>query len=311
MLVYIKPLSIFPELHSDTLFGALTATINELFPKKVDEMIDLFENNNPPFILTSAFPYITDKKIRFYPKLITSNGIDSTIDNDYLKEFKKIEFLEEELFFDIINGKLTENEILNNPDEYFSVKNLLMKKEYENIEFSKAITPHNSVNRLTNESEAIFYSEGNEFENMGLFFFIEFFNEDYVNIIKSALKFLKDKGFGRDVSTGKGQFNYEIEEVSFYDLNDCEGNKFTTLSRFIPTDEDLEMIDSNAAYEIGSKQGKLSSGEIKKRVKFFKEGSTFPNNNNNQQHGKIVKVSENAPAIEYGYAFPVNFGVTK
>lgn len=37
MLVYIKPLSMFPKLHSDTLFGALTSAINELFPDKIDE----------------------------------------------------------------------------------------------------------------------------------------------------------------------------------------------------------------------------------------------------------------------------------
>ena len=38
MLVYIKPLSMFPKLHSDTLFGALTSAIGELFPNKVEEI---------------------------------------------------------------------------------------------------------------------------------------------------------------------------------------------------------------------------------------------------------------------------------
>ena len=32
MLIYIKPLSTFPKLHSDTLFGALTSAISELYP---------------------------------------------------------------------------------------------------------------------------------------------------------------------------------------------------------------------------------------------------------------------------------------
>lgn len=34
---------------------------------------------------------------------------------------------------------------------------------------------------------------------------------------KAAIKFLKDRGFGRDISTGKGQFDYFIDEE--YSLN--------------------------------------------------------------------------------------------
>lgn len=56
MLVYLKPLSIFPELHSDTLFGAITYAINQLYPDKVSEMIKEFEDV-PPFILSSTFPF--------------------------------------------------------------------------------------------------------------------------------------------------------------------------------------------------------------------------------------------------------------
>ena len=39
MLIYLEPLSLFPELHSDTIFGALTYAIKELYgEEKVKEM---------------------------------------------------------------------------------------------------------------------------------------------------------------------------------------------------------------------------------------------------------------------------------
>ena len=58
MLIYIKPLSVFPELHSDRLFGAIFSAISELYPEKLNEIIENFEDNNPPFIISSTFPAI-------------------------------------------------------------------------------------------------------------------------------------------------------------------------------------------------------------------------------------------------------------
>lgn len=58
MLVNIKPLSTFPKLHSDTLFGALLSAINELYPDKVEYIIDKFEEGKPPFLISSTFPVL-------------------------------------------------------------------------------------------------------------------------------------------------------------------------------------------------------------------------------------------------------------
>ncbi|KZX12089.1 type III-A CRISPR-associated RAMP protein Csm4 [Methanobrevibacter oralis] len=308
MLVYIKPLSMFPKLHSDTLFGALTSAINELFPDKIDEMISEFKNSNPPFLISSTFPFIDingDKK-RFLPKIILNTDFGEVKNVNLIKEYKKVDYLEEEIFLDIINGKLSEVDILNNFDNYHKLGNLLMKKDYDmEIISKKNILPNNSVNRLTNETEAIFYSEGLEFGNLALFFFVEILNDEYDNIIKSAIKFLKDRGFGKDISTGKGQFDYELEDIALNNLHGNTGDKFITLSRFIPTGDDLGKIIADANYEIGSKRGRDKSGEIRKQVRFFKEGSTF--RNSKEIYGQIVDSGKIASAIEYGYAFALKY----
>ena len=113
MLIYLKPLSIFPELHSDTLFGAITYAISQLYPEKVDEMVKSFEDE-PPFIISSTFPFIfkedfeNGKKIKFYPKIIfpqKSKDLEEKYHPKDFKEYKKVKFIEENLFFDLLKGK--------------------------------------------------------------------------------------------------------------------------------------------------------------------------------------------------------------
>ena len=312
MLIYIKPLSVFPEIHSDRLFGAIFSAIVELYPEKIEDIINDFRNNNPPFIISSTFPSINvdDEKIRFFPKIIVNNSFNNSFELNDLKDFKKVEFYEEKIFFDIINGNLSENDILSNYNEYHRINNLLMVKDrHVNIKVKNTILPNNMVNRLSNETK-IFYSEGLRYsEDIEMFCFIEIYNQEYESIIKSAFKFLKDRGFGRDISIGKGQFDYTIEDI---DINDIFENsevhdedRFITLSRFIPSESDLKFIKDYSDYEILSKRSKDKSGEIRKQVRFFKEGSTFKNYS--KHYGCIVESGGIKPAIEYGFAFPLNY----
>lgn len=307
MLIYIKPLSTFPKLHSDTLFGAITSAISELYPDLVEDMLNEFNAGRPPFILSSTFPYVYNDeiKVRFYPKIILDYD-SSGISREILKKYKKINYIDEEIFLSLINGNLTELDLLNNYGDYFESRSLLMSKDYGiDARIGGNIIPNNSVNRLTNESDAIFYSQGDTFQNMGLFFVIYLYDEEYEDIIKNVFKFLKDRGFGRDLSTGKGQFDYEITDNIIEEFNNSEGDSFVTLSRFIPTQDNLNKINEYSSYEIDSKRGRHHSGEIRKEIKFFKEGSTFPNYQ--LTYGNIIKSGDVNPAVEYGYAFPVRF----
>lgn len=309
MLVYLKPLSTFPFLHSDTIFGALCNAISELFPEKVDVMLSDFQEN-PPFIISSTFPCVknNDKITRFYPKIITlSNNKLGDVDARSLKKYKKISYIEESIFLDLINGNSSEHDIIQDIDKYYIFGNLLMKDKVEvSFNYNELITPRNTINRIDNSSESIFYTSGYQFRNMGLYFIIHFYDQTYTKIVKSALKFLKDRGFGKNISVGKGQFDYEIvdDEIEEELLNN-QGNYFVTLSRYIPTKENIEHINNYGAYEISSKRGRSSQGEIRKQVKFFMEGSTFPNYE--KYYGQIIQSGIHTPAIEYGHAFPVGY----
>lgn len=306
MLVYIKPLTLFQELHSDTLFGAICSAISVLYPEKIDKLIKDFEKK-PPFLLSSAFPYIYDdeKCIRFYPKV---NFISKYKDYDsvIIKKYKSIQYIDEKLFIELITGKTTEDNIIQNLNNYYTNYSMLMK-ENPKIDFrcSNRIIPGNTINRVNNASENIYYSDGIDYDNMGLYFFIKINEEEYSDIIKSALKYLKDLGFGKDISIGKGQFDYKIEEDEIETkIYDNDGNYFVTLSRYIPTIENIENITEDSAYEISYKRGRSSKGEIRKQIRFFTEGSTFENKEIDF-YGQIIHSGKDTPAVEYGYAFPI------
>lgn len=305
MLVYIKPLSTFPKLHSDTLFGAITSAVSELYPDLVDEMINEFDAGRPPFLISSTFPIIfnNDEKIKCFPKIIMDSDL-SGIDSKIIKDYKKVDYIEEKIFYALINGEISEKELLENYNNYNRFSNLLLSQKIDvDIGFGENILPNNSVNRLIHKTN-IFYTNGDSYKNIGLFFAVRIFDEKYNLIIPSVMKFLKDRGFGRDISTGKGHFDYEIDENTTFEET-SNHNMFVSLSRYIPIDEDLNKINEYSYYEIDSKRGRDKSGEIRKQVRFFKEGSIFPNYQ--MTYGGIVKSGDVNPAVEYGYAFPIRF----
>lgn len=306
----------FPELHSDTIFGAIISSISQLHGETiVNNIIGAFESENLPFTISSAFPCIIDEKnsnhIRFYPKISFSKESDKTereISEKYLdnlKSYKKIEFLEEDIFFKVLNGELTEEDIILNLKDYYSYKGLLMNEKPDiDIYYGENIVPNNSVNRQFGNTE-IFYSSGTEYMNMGLFILADLSNEGYKVFFEEEFKFLQDKGFGKDVSIGRGQFEYEISYENISSLENNENSDyFVTLSRFIPTDDDLASIDKSY-YDIGFKRGVSSSKDIRKQIRFFKEGSSFIFNDKKDFYGQIVQSGDKSPAVEYGYAFLV------
>lgn len=310
MIIYIEPKSIFPTLHSDTIFGALCSVLSEFYPAFMDELKEDFKEK-PAFIISSAYPYIQrDMKKHFLPKIEKySKNSDTTKNMDSYKKFKKIQYLDEDIFLNIIQNKLTTDEIINNLDEYTIESQMLTKEDLKDIKIKSTIKHNNIIHRINNSSLNIYYTEGLQYKNMGLYFIVKIYDEKYEQIIKTGLKLLQDRGFGANISTGQGQFTYTIDEESEFEekLLNNPGNYYITLSRYIPTNKEINKIDTYSTYTLESKRGINSNGELKKKISFFEEGSIFPAYQ--EYYGKIVNVGTITPAIEYGYAFPIKMEV--
>lgn len=316
LLVRINPISEFPIVHSDRLFGAICVAIKTVHgEEKLIEMLKNFEKD-PPFLLSSIFPCVKQEQLKqshenniiyFLPKPIEDV---QKIDNHriYIENYKKlkdVKYVSDDIFNDWTNGKISESHILKNIDKYKVKAGLLFLKE-KKLQFNivTSDTPRNRINRTNNLSEDIFYFNGNTYDNMNLFFIVRLYDHKYEELLNNALNFLRDyRGFGKDLSVGKGKF--EIEEISEKKIiKSLKDNKrFVTLSRYIPSTDEIDMFKmrKNAYYEIASKRGMISEGKPKKQAHFFSEGSTFPNLKN--IYGKMLCVHEKA--VEYGFSFNV------
>lgn len=300
MIIYIKPKSLFPTLHSDTIFGAIISAASQLYIEQLPELINKFKGDETaPFLISSAFPYLEKdgKKIRFYPKPLLE---PAKTDINHAKIIKKVNYVQENIFKTWINPAKGEKTIVEQLENYHLQEGLLLDEDIEmDFEYQNSTIPRNSINRITNASENIFYSSGVSFRGIGLYFLVKFLNKDYQNLLKGSIKFLRDRGFGGDISIGKGHFDYEI--INENPLPD-EGDHFVTLSRYCPTSSELSSFDGDLWYEIGSKRGRSADGSQRKEFKFFREGSSFKRQDQHV-HGRIVEVAPKA--LEYGLAYTV------
>ena len=316
-IVYLEPKSRFPFLSSDSLYGAIIYALSELFPDKLNDILQMFKNKDEiPFKVSSTFPFLKiddNNYIRFYPKIIINDPICKDI--SLLKKFKKIEFIEENIFLNLLNGNYDYGHVLDNIGIEFIIneyneKFLLTYDSNELLNdgfFSKEINNHNVINRITNESVNIFYSENYRFNNnKGLFFLVDFNDSSSENLFIAALNFLRDRGFGKDISTGNGHFEFIIEDYDMFNEFNKNYSYFVTLSRFIPNELDLENISKfgNSYYDLGLKRSRDTHG-LRKQTRFFKEGSVFTNFAN--IYGSVVDTS--SKSVEIGYAFNIPYNL--
>ena len=308
MIIHIEPKSSFQGLSSDTIYGATFNAIYNLY-EDFNEMLDIFKQT-PPFLISSAFPFVfAEETSHFFPKPIEESQQKMTmIDGSTVKKMKSVKYIHESIFNQWIDGKTNEYDLAINIDKY-SIKDGLLYPKKLNLNFNiKSLDiARNSINRQTQFTD-IFYSSGNYYTNAGLFFLVRFMDNEsekkYSGLITGAFKFLRDRGFGGDVSIGKGHF--EITDFSDTEIiqEPEKGNRFISLSRYHPTQYEIAAYNKNRDiwYDIFTKRGRSSDGRIRNQVRFFTEGSTFPDLNK-EVYGKIIPVARDA--VEFGYAFNV------
>jgi len=176
---------------------------------------------------------------------------------------------------------------------------------------------HNTINRIEGRVTRGLYSQEEYFhESRGRHFDIYlktnyFCRED----LQKIFDFIKDQGYGRDKSTGKGHFDFKIQEG--IDIPESESpNAFMTLSSYIPGEHD----PTEGYYHILLKYGKLGGlyakgilkrNPFKKPLTMFSAGSTFLDSDYKpgKNYGSLLRnVHHDNRIRHYAYAFPL--GIT-
>ncbi len=308
MIIYLEPKSLFQPLTSDMLYGAICSSLFNIY-EDFNELLESMKRS-PPFLISSAFPFVKAKEIvHFLPKPIEkTQKLNSIVDWEGIKKLKKIKYVHESIFNKWINGEVDETYLGRNIDKYEREDNLIYPKELElNFNIESREIPRNSINRQSQLTD-IFYYSGEYYNNAGLFFMIRFVNKEnekrYRELLSGAIKFLRDRGFGGDVSIGKGHF--EIMDFTDKDILQPpeKGNRFISLSRYHPAQDEIRLYKEKKDlwYDIVTKRGRGFDGNIRKQVRFFTEGSTFPDLNK-EIYGDTIPADKDA--VEFGYAFDV------
>lgn len=346
-IVYLKPKSSFigEQLHSDTLFGAICWGIRQIYGE--DELIGMLsrfdrgsEDFNPPFLISSTFPYVESEKrrIHFLPKPIlkpVKEKINTKEVLDKLKAVKKIAYLQEDLFNGWIDGKITDLDLIENielredsitykldGEEYLQTGGILIESEYATNIFKEVDIQRNVINRLSNTTVegGLFYTHETFIgEKSGLYFLVDIKDNGYVNLLNASLRFIKDRGIGGDVSVGKGQFDIELLTEAAIIHETVNPDSFTNLSLYHPCKDEIQFFKHHEEmmfYSLIRRKGKVESAFVstrdiwKETVQMFEEGSTFPLIAGRKFYGENPIVKERPFQIQqYGFALPINMRV--
>jgi len=314
----MKVVRIYPKtnfhtfLHSDTLWGNLIYAYRILYGvDKTSELLKEF-SSNIPFKVSSIFPFEIlkngNKKFSYYlPKPIMGSNIREIQNPEemvYMKEFKKIRYVDKELFEKYLNGEIDDNllferfmtwqsELNKDPSE----RNIDIinqnKFNYKTI-LNSTFNLHNSIDRMSGSTlqaedrgqlywEEEFVNYGNVLAETkdvvpGVYFLVD---AKDISLIEAPLRLLSDIGMGGNRSIGKGSFDFEIKDFSFN--QPTKYNSYVSLSLFQPNQDDINIISNDNIklfYNIITRIGKVGKDfnlkfKEKNPVQCFTEGSTF------------------------------------
>lgn len=99
-----------PLAHSDTIFSALCWAWALLYGEEaLEELLDRFQKDPPPFLISSAFPYAGE--VRFLPRPLILPNQEALPDEEF-RRLKKVEYVSWEVFSSLAKGSLPEEGIL-------------------------------------------------------------------------------------------------------------------------------------------------------------------------------------------------------
>jgi len=295
-------------IHSDILFSALCNSFRSLYGKTaLEEFLVAFTNNNPSFLITSAFPYYKD--ILFFP-------IPMDIKPPYedIKNFKKLRFVPKDLWEELCRrGTLKKEGYTFIQDKRVLIaeellKDLRNKREKSYPMWKERETQRVALDTVTSASNIFSFREVVFRKDAGLFFLINWKDKSLEKKIKAAINLLGDEGIGGDRNSGKGVFIPSFGEV---ELKEASARDYLLLSLYYPKKEEVENFEGVYDFKIrgGFVYSLDNTTRRKKYVRMLTEGSVIKGR---KPIGSLVDVTPKGfsdhKVYRYGYAFFVPVG---
>ena len=299
---------------SDTLFSALVDAWHRR-GRAVEAFMQPFVTQpvDPPFLLTSAFPFVeevlffplpVDLARLFKPETIQKRG----------KDLKRIRYISLTLLQKALRGQLLDDDLfpedeheepergaaLQKGNLWFSLSELSqLPKDFQRGEkkrhalssllvWSAERVARVTISRTTSATNLFHAGRINFAKSCGLWFGVQWLNPEakiqpenspFTEAFEHALAFLADDGIGGERSVGYGAFNCHKGESFTLDAEPRTGKPALLLSRYHPTGNELPtaLNSAGSAYRLTSVGGWLRSlegpAQRRKRIYLVAEGS--------------------------------------
>jgi len=313
---------------SDTLFGAICWGIRRSDGnEELEEVLERFAEGDPPFRISSAFPYLDGGSELLLPKMVSSLPsveVSEKEDIEAIKKLKRTAYVPSEVFSKLADGEMTQMDLFEAYKRDLSIDGCDYRLSSEFLvpdghgePYRGYETPGISVNRLTNSTDGnLFHRKGVRFsEGSGLYLLAE----GETGYIKRALSVTQDEGIGGGKSVGKGHYSLRgarDETPTIETETEAELGDFCTLSLCVPADEEMEGFFEHGYYRTETRKGvvenSLASPDSvwKRKVLAISEGSVLPSPSEGEPgHNPVVADHFENGVQHYGYAFPVGVEV--
>ncbi len=299
-----KPLSPFKGLpESYTIFGSICWGVSVLYGER--ELLSMLEEfkESPPFLVSS--PVFKKNGELLFPKPILKDGWGEPRDYNEYKERKKakdVKFINESVLKKVLDGEIkTEREL------WEEVKG----KEETKPAFESVNQPHASINRITWTTEGgELYNEEAIYIGSPFSVFIHFRNENYISMVKSALRFTQ---IGGNKTTGMGYAEVSFEEDKGW-LKDYVEDKTSKMVSLSPTFKDNSFLLGSSYYDlfpvlsaVDNYYSRISGQIWKRRCIYLTKGSSLTLKEPKDFYGELKPALSAGDRViyHYGFAFPL------
>ncbi|MCX7974433.1 MAG: type III-A CRISPR-associated RAMP protein Csm4 [Candidatus Aminicenantes bacterium] len=323
---------------ADTLFSALCQA-HQLLYGEVDTFINGFLKGEPPFLLSSAFPFWHGDYFFPLPKSKFIKPEEGRILKESLKEalnvnrnrvtqeinpkdIKKIQFVNLPSLRLLLSGLSLFDLILKAAqDPNLKTIPLLFSwpfKEKNQSQWPSKKTPwiienvpRVALSRFSNHPGENFFHFGRIFyaPDASLFCLLEIKLPEWENKIKALFYLLADEGIGGDRTCGQGLLEKpEFDEIELPETEDAQW--LYSLSPYFPAENEYSGL-AQSFYELEERKGYIFSpfGRTLRRrsIRIFTEGSVFPRNV--ERRGKLVDVTPEAFKAHRVYRYSLLFAL--
>ncbi|MFN3928223.1 MAG: type III-A CRISPR-associated RAMP protein Csm4 [Thermoflexus sp.] len=296
-------------LPSDTLFAAFVDAFFRLLGDG-EGFAKPFEDGDPPFLLTSAFPFAGD--VRFFPMPVPlDRWFSPETLRKRLKDLKRVRFVSEALFRRMLDGEKMDGWLFPEKEEEDPVRGTALQGGtfWLTVEEAKGLPTQMRVNLATQRPiplralprHAVFRSQqvprvtldrissaSNIFHagrivfspGCGLWFGVQWRRNDpaFRNLLQQALAVLADDGLGGERTIGYGGFRWEEDPQALTLPDSSEGGLIWLLSRYHPREDELpRALTESPGYALTAVAGWLrtwqGAAQRRQRLWLVAEGS--------------------------------------